>query len=123
MTGAVGQDDIQDLYERADVFALASFAEGIPVVLMEAMAKEIPVVAPAIMGIPELIEHEVSGLLTRPARPDQIADCVKRLAADPELSARLGSQGRRAVAERFDVHRGAEKLRDIFIEIIGASTG
>ncbi len=123
MTGAIGQDDIQDLYERADVFALASFAEGIPVVLMEAMAKEIPVVAPAIMGIPELIEHEVSGLLTRPARPDQIADCVKRLAADPELSARLGSQGRRAVAERFDVHRGAEKLRDLFIEFIQASAG
>ena len=123
MAGAVGQDDIQDLYERADVFALASFAEGVPIVLMEAMAKEIPVIAPAIMGIPELIEHEVSGLLTKPARPDQIANCVKRLAADPELSARLGSQGRRAVSEGFDVRRSAEQLREIFAEFMEASPG
>jgi colanic acid/amylovoran biosynthesis glycosyltransferase len=118
LTGAVGQDDIQALYDKADIFALSSFAEGVPIVLMEAMAKELPVVAPAIMGIPELIEDGVSGLLTKPARADQIADCVERLAADPDLSARLGREGRWAVSERFDVRRSAEKLFDIFMEFI-----
>src|SRR5207344_2299739 len=66
--GAVGQDDIRRLYGRADIFCLPSFAEGIPVVAMEAMAMELPVVTTRIMGIPELVTDGTDGLLVPPGR-------------------------------------------------------
>src|SRR5919202_2272133 len=62
-TGAVGQDDIRRFYAEADVFCLPSFAEGLPAVLLEAMASGVPVVASRITGIPELVEDGVSGIL------------------------------------------------------------
>ncbi len=117
LTGAVGQDEILDLYRTADVFCMTSFAEGVPVVLMEAMAQEIPVIAPAIMGIPELIEDDVSGILTRPARPDQVADALARLAASADLQARLGESARRRVIDEFAIERSASQLRDIFARL------
>ena len=91
--GAVEHDRMAALYEAADVFCLPSFAEGVPVVLMEAMAMEIPVVATEIMGVPELVEHEVSGLLVPPARPDLLADALVRLLGDPELRDGWGQPG------------------------------
>ena len=66
--GAVNQDHIRELYGEADAFVLASFAEGVPVVLMEAMAMEIACVATSIAGIPELIRNGVDGLAGRAVR-------------------------------------------------------
>ena len=66
--GRVGHDDIRSHYAAADVFCLPSFAEGVPVVLMEAMAMKLPVVASGVMGIPELVEDRRSGLLVPPGR-------------------------------------------------------
>ncbi len=65
--GAVNQDHIRALYEAADIFCLPSLAEGIPVVLMEAMAMEIPCVTTHITGIPELIRSGTEGLLVAPS--------------------------------------------------------
>jgi glycosyltransferase involved in cell wall biosynthesis len=116
LVGAVGQEEILELYRHSDVFCLSSFAEGVPVVLMEAMAQEIPVVAPAIMGIPELVEHGVSGLLTRPARADEIADGIVELAGSRELRATLGRRAREKVIAEFDIDGCARKLHDVFEE-------
>jgi colanic acid/amylovoran biosynthesis glycosyltransferase len=110
--GAVGHDRIAELYARADVFCLTSFAEGIPVVLMEAMACELPVVAPAIMGIPELVED----VLVPPGRPDLVADALRALAADPERRAALGRAGREIVAARYDQAASARALRELLRE-------
>jgi colanic acid/amylovoran biosynthesis glycosyltransferase len=114
LPGAVGQGEIRALYEDASIFCLSSFAEGVPVVLMEAMAMEIPVVAPAIMGIPELVEPGVNGVLVRPGRADQLAGAVRELAQSPELRARLGREGRRTVIEGFNIDRSAEQLAELF---------
>src|SRR5215211_1095275 len=89
-TGSVGQDRIRDHYAGADVLCLPSFGEGVPVVLMEAMAMELPVVASRVMGVPELVEHGVSGLLVPPARPDLLADALQRLAVDRGLRRKMG---------------------------------
>jgi glycosyltransferase involved in cell wall biosynthesis len=111
--GAVGQDEIRDIYRSADVFCLPSMAEGLPVVLMEAMALELPVVATRIMGIPELVEEGRTGLLVTPGRLDELTDALARLIADPGLRTRLGRAGRSKVVAEFDVDRSARQLREI----------
>ena len=103
-TGAVGQDRIRELYAAADVFCLPSFAEGVPVVLMEAMAMEVPVVTSRIMGIPELVEDGVNGLLIAPGDVAGLDAALERLARDPGRAspAREGGaeQDRRRVRAR-----------------------
>ncbi len=83
--GAVGHDEILPMLRAADIFCLPSFSEGVPVVLMEAMAHSVPVVTTQIMGIPELVENERTGLLVAPGRVDVLVDALARLVADPEL--------------------------------------
>jgi colanic acid/amylovoran biosynthesis glycosyltransferase len=112
--GAVGQDELRAHYAQADVFCLPSFAEGIPVVLMEAMAMELPVVTTPVMGIPELVTDGVEGLLVAPGRAGPLRDALERLVAAPELRARMGAAGRRKVLEAFDVRTSARELAAIF---------
>jgi glycosyltransferase involved in cell wall biosynthesis len=113
-TGAVGQDQILRHYGDADVFCLPSFAEGVPVVLMEAMATGLPVVTTRITGVPELVEDGVSGVLVPPGRVDRLADAIESLARDPELRRRYGEAGRAVVAAEFDVADSARQLRELF---------
>ena len=112
--GAVGQDRVAELYAGADAFCMSSFAEGVPTVLMEAMASGLPVVSTGIMGIPELVEDGVTGLLVPPARPDLLADALARLAADPDARRSMGAAGRRAVVEGRDPRRCAQRLLEAF---------
>jgi colanic acid/amylovoran biosynthesis glycosyltransferase len=112
--GAVGQDDLHALYEEASIFCLPSFAEGVPVVLMEAMAMGLPVVSTRITGIPELIEDGVDGLLVAPGRPDELAERLERLLDDPSLCRELGSRGREKVLREFDAERSAVQLYELF---------
>jgi glycosyltransferase involved in cell wall biosynthesis len=112
--GRVGQDEIGAFYKAADVFCLPSFAEGVPVVLMEAMASGLPVVSTAVNGIPELVEDGVSGLLVVPGRSDLLAAALRKLADDPALRAELGEAGRARVAESFEVDACAAQLAEHF---------
>jgi colanic acid/amylovoran biosynthesis glycosyltransferase len=114
--GAVGQDRLRELYETASIFCLPSFAEGVPVVLMEAMAMGLPVVSTRITGIPELIEDGVGGLLVAPGRPDELANRLESLLSDPALCGELGTRGREAVLREFDAERSASQLYELFCE-------
>jgi glycosyltransferase involved in cell wall biosynthesis len=118
-TGAVGQEAIARHYDASDVFVHASFAEGIPVVLMEAMAHRLPVVAASVMGTSELVQDGENGLLVRPGRPDELAAAVERLAADRELRRRLGEAGCRTVESGFSVAASAVQLRDLLARYAG----
>ena len=113
-TGALGQDELPALYEEADIFCLASFAEGVPVVLMEAMAHAVPVVATRINGVPELVADGETGLLVAPGRAADLAAALRRLAADRELAARLGAAGREKVAAEFDQSDSAAALKALY---------
>jgi colanic acid/amylovoran biosynthesis glycosyltransferase len=116
--GAVGQDRIRDHYLAADAFCLPSLGEGIPVVLMEALASGLPVIASNTMGIPELIEDGATGLLVSPGRPEDLAAAIERLARDRSLGGRLGAAGRDRVMEEFNLDRGVEILRAAFLETL-----
>ena len=113
LVGAIGQDHIQEYYDLADVFVLPSFAEGVPVVLMEAMAKEVPVIATRVMGIPELVEDGVSGLLIPPASVEALADAMQQLARDPQLRQRLGKAGREKVIAEYNIGTNVAMLAQI----------
>jgi colanic acid/amylovoran biosynthesis glycosyltransferase len=84
--------------------------EGIPVVLMEAMASGVPVVASAISGIPELVEDGVTGLLVPPRDARAVADALRRLLDDAALRQKLGVAGREKVVREFNVHTNAAEL-------------
>ncbi len=123
LPGAMGQRELLGEYRRASALCMPSRLlpddrDGIPNVLVEAMAAGTPVVASAVSGIPELVEHEVNGLLVAPEDPEQLADSLVRLHADPELAARLAEHGRDTVRDRFDGQRLAGRLADLFREAI-----
>lgn len=113
-TGPVGQGEIHGYYDKADIFALPSFAEGLPVVLMEAMSKGIPCVTTSITGIPELVIDGVNGLLVPASDWEGLADRLKRLIDDPALRLRLGTAAREIVATVYDVHRNCNGMADVF---------
>ena len=106
-----------DLYRACDVFALPSIIMGgygrqdvIPNVLAEAMAVGTPVVASSIAGIPELIDHDQSGLLVPERDPKALADALERLWKDPALAARLAAAGRAKVERIWNRERNLEEL-------------
>ena len=113
--GAVALTETAGWYEAADVFCLPSFAEGVPVVLMEALATGVPVVTTQIAGIPELVEDGVSGFLVPPGRADRLADALAVLADDPDGRRRMGEAGRRRVLADYNVKRSALLLHRIFL--------
>jgi glycosyltransferase involved in cell wall biosynthesis len=118
--GPVNQDAIRALYAQADCFCIASFAEGIPVVLMEAMAMQIPCVTTHITGIPELIRHKVEGLLVAPSDSDGLVQELSRLMDDPALRRELGANARQRVLESYDLARNVDLLAQIMRERVAS---
>jgi colanic acid/amylovoran biosynthesis glycosyltransferase len=118
LPGAVGQHQLRDLYEEATIFCLPSFGEGVPIVLMEAMAMEVPPISTRIAGIPELIEHERSGLLVPPGRADELTEALESLLTDPAFYRDLAEGGREKVLREFDADRSAEQLLALFEEML-----
>jgi len=112
--GAVGQDEILGLYHQADAFCLPSFMEGLPVVLMEAMACGVPVVTTDVAGIGELVVHDQTGLLSRPGRADLTARQLARLVEDPALRDRVSEAGRQAVVAEFDIGHTVDSMSMLF---------
>jgi colanic acid/amylovoran biosynthesis glycosyltransferase len=101
--GALNHDQTREQMAKADIFALASFAEGIPVALMEAMAMGIPCVSTSVAGIPELIQDKVDGLLVPPSSVESFASAIESLVLDQALRKRLGASGRAHVVEHYNL--------------------
>ena len=123
-TGALNEAQVLALYREADAFVLPSFAEGIPVVLMEAMAMGVPCVTTRITGIPELIEAGQDGLLVTPSDAAELCAAITRLMDEPQLHARLAARGRAKVTSAFDLQTNVRRLGAIFARRIAmAPTG
>jgi len=114
MAGGMNQSSVRQEYQKADLFVLASFAEGVPVVLMEAMACGVPVVSTRITGIPELIEDGVDGLLVAPGDSAALAAAIRKLILDPELRMSLGKAARAKVAAHYNLSVNGPAMVDLF---------
>jgi colanic acid/amylovoran biosynthesis glycosyltransferase len=112
--GALNHDQTREKIAGAGIFALASFAEGVPVALMEAMAMSIPCVSTSIAGIPELIRNEIDGLLVPPSSVEGFASAIERLVLDDTLRQRLGASGRIRVIEDYNLAVNLKLLASTF---------
>jgi glycosyltransferase involved in cell wall biosynthesis len=117
--GPLTQTGLFAQYQQASVFALPCRVledgdrDGIPNVLMEAMACGVPVVTTGVSGITELVRDGVNGLIVEPDRPTDLADSLHRLIKDPELARHLAERGRSTVSERFDAGTAAARMASL----------
>jgi len=95
--------DIPDVVASVDVLLMPSWAETFGRVLLEAMASNVPLIATAAGGVPDIVSSEVNGLLVPPRNPDQLAVAMARLLKDAELRQSLAEHGLRTVRERYDI--------------------
>jgi glycosyltransferase involved in cell wall biosynthesis len=116
LPGPVPQDRLRALFRRAAALVQPSLVgadgdrDGIPTVILEAMALGLPVVATPVSGIGEAITHGESGLLSPPRDPGGLAEAIRAVLADEGLCARLSAAARARMEERFDLRRNAEEL-------------
>ncbi|MDT0575786.1 glycosyltransferase [Croceicoccus sp. F390] len=117
--GALPHDTVRAMLEKTDLFILPSVTaadgdmEGVPVALMEAMASGIPVISTRHSGIPELVEHEVTGLLADERDVEQLAAQIRRMVADATLRNRLVHAARERVEQQFNRKRLHDALADM----------
>lgn len=99
---------------KADILVMASLMEGLPIVLMEAMALRTAVVAPRLAGIPELVDDGRTGLLFTPANWGELQSTIELLLTDDELRARLAEGAYQTIVDQYDVSTSAELLKELF---------
>lgn len=118
--GTVSQAELFDLYRSSTMFALAcriddrGDRDGIPNVLVEAMASGLPVVSTDVSGIPEVIVDDVTGLLVPPEDPHALADAMLRIAKDPAVAERLGAAAAEFITTGFDGDVLARRMAELF---------
>jgi glycosyltransferase involved in cell wall biosynthesis len=114
LVGPIAPELVPAELDSADAMVLSSFMEGVPIVLMEAMAKELGVIATRVGGIPELVHDGVSGLLVNPASAESLAAAIHAYASDPSLCRTHGKAGRAHVLAEFDIRTTAARMADLF---------
>jgi glycosyltransferase involved in cell wall biosynthesis len=114
LKGALDEQATLQQIANADILVLPSFMEGLPVVLMEAMALGLPVIASRVAGIPELVTDDQEGLLFCPTDWNELAEKIGQLIADPERRQRLGRAGRSKIELGFEINRAVEPLAKRF---------
>ena len=107
-------DDLRRVLRTWNIFALPSCDEALPIVILEAMAEGLPVVAANVGGIPELVKNEHTGYLVRPRDVDALRMALHRLVKDSELRAQLGDRGRQRVETNFSVQRMVSEIESIY---------
>ena len=117
LLGMISRSALLEEYRSADVLVLPSRFEPFGIVLLEAMAAGLPVVASRVGGIPEIVDDGRTGLLVPAGAPDRLADALRTLREDSALARRFGAEGRRRV-ERFSWARLGPRFVELFRELI-----
>lgn len=117
--GQLGEEQLRDLYRQLDLVLLTSRTEGLPLVILEAFAMALPVVAPRVGGVGEVVAHGVNGLLTEPGDLDGLATLALSLGQNAALRGQLGSAGRRLVEERYSQRARVAALAGIYRDLLG----
>jgi len=107
------------LYEAMDVFVLSSLREGLPNVVLEAMAMEVPVIATRVAGIPRLVHHGQNGLLIEPGSTPELTDALLSVLQDGPLRDLLALDGRATIEQNHSFEVRMEKIRAAYDRLLG----
>ncbi len=128
LLGKVFQEKLLEYLQQADIFAMACidvnihlnsvYVDGIPVALMEAMATETPCVSTMLSGIPELIDHNVNGLLVEQKNDVAFADALQLLIEDQEVRQRMGKAAREKIISDFNIEATSAQMSDLITQQI-----
>jgi glycosyltransferase involved in cell wall biosynthesis len=113
------RDDVAALLAALDVFVLTSVSEGLPFVILEAMALERPVVATAVNGVVEVVEPDVSGRLVARGDGDALARAVLDTLADADRARAMGRAGRRRIEADFTASRMVRETEALYLDVLG----
>ena len=110
--------DVAPYYAAADVFVLPSHSEGSPNALLEAMAARLPIVATRVGGVPEILTHEDTGILTAPRDPAALAEGLERLLRDADIQRSLGERAHAHAVTKFSQDAYRRTLSSIYTEFM-----
>ena len=103
-----------EFFKKASCFILASYGEGLPIAILEALAAGLPVLSTTVGGIPEVISNGKNGYLCEPGNIDQLYDAMVKLIKETENRDRMGSINYKYAREQFDIERCADKISEIY---------
>lgn len=114
------RNDIYDVLRAFDILVLCSDHEGLPMVLLEALALGVVVVARAVGGIPEVVRHDETGILVKSGAPAALAAACLEVLANPPLRQRLSEAGARSVADRFSLERTVAQVSELYCTLVAS---
>jgi len=112
------RDDVRDLYKGFDVFCLASYQEGLPMVLLEAMASGVPVIATAVGAIPEVIQNKDNGIIVRPGNTEEMLQAIKIMFSEEELRNLMGEKGMMTVQRKYSSERMLKEYEKLYEQVL-----
>ena len=112
------RSDVLNFFRIADVFALPSFVEGLPIALLEAMSLGIPSISTNVFAIPEAVKNNETGLLIEAGDANGLADAILKIKNDPHLRRSLADSGRRFVVENFNEQDSARKVINVYEQLL-----
>jgi glycosyltransferase involved in cell wall biosynthesis len=110
--------ELRRLYAEADVFALPTYADGLPMVIMEAMASGLPVIATPVGAIAEAVEHGQTGLIVQPGAVAELRAALVSLIEQPAWRQAMGRTARQRAEEQLDAHANARRIRDLLLAAV-----
>lgn len=110
------RDDIPSILNRLDLFILPSLSEGLPNVILEAMAAQVPVIASAVGGIPEIIENSENGILVPPKNAVALAEAIEQVLHDAALREKMALAGKVMVEKRFSLAKQMERFESLYTQ-------
>jgi glycosyltransferase involved in cell wall biosynthesis len=120
--GFASQEGVRDHLRQSDIFILPSFAEGVPVSLMEAMACGVPVIATYVGGVVELVQDGATGQVVYAGDPNSLKQAIVRYLDDAALCERVSRMGRERVVADFNLDREIDKLAELFRDHMNGKT-
>ena len=120
-TGFVRRDELPELYRQYDVFALPSQTESFGLVFAEAMSCGLPIIGTFVGGIPELVRHEIDGILVNPAKPGEIRESLETMLNNPEKRIAMGIAARQRIEEKYSWRVIAAQYLECYQKVLSTS--